>query len=407
MEILFVGVACTDEAIKDSNKRYYNNKATVRPQQYFDLNLVEGLSKHANIKAISEPPVASYPKSRCLLYHRREDIVSESLSIKYINLLNIFGIKTIIITINILLESLKFCIKNRKEDKVILLGYLSFYTSLPAIIISKIFNIKIFVMVPDIPKYASGYTNKKGLIRNIFSKILNKLNKLTESNFDGYILLTKYMNELVNKKEKPYIIMEGFFNMQNISEAWEESKKSGNIVMYAGTLHEKFGIKRLVEAFKLLGEIACELWIFGEGDYRDEIQQISHEYKNIKYKGIKDKDEILKLEREVTLLVNPRPTDEEFTKYSFPSKTLEYMASGTPLLTTKLKGIPKEYYDYIYLFEDEDIEEMAIKIKSILLYNQEELDRFGSNARKFVFKEKNHKIQTKAIIDFIYKEIRK
>ncbi|HHT38510.1 MAG TPA: glycosyltransferase family 4 protein, partial [Mollicutes bacterium] len=89
------------------------------------------------------------------------------------------------------------------------------------------------------------------------------------------------------------------------------------------------------------------------------------------------------------------------------SKTLEYMASGTPLLTTKLKGIPKEYYDYIYLFEDEDIEEMAIKIKSILLYNQEELDRFGSNARKFVFKEKNHKIQTKAIIDFIYKEIRK
>ena len=52
-------------------------------------------------------------------------------------------------------------------------------------------------------------------------------------------------------------------------------------------------------------------------------------------------------ELKATLLVNPRPTTEEFTIYSFPSKNMEYMASGTPLLTTKLPGMPEEYHQYV------------------------------------------------------------
>ena len=63
-----------------------------------------------------------------------------------------------------------------------------------------------------------------------------------------------------------------------------------------------------------------------------------------------------------TLLINPRFSNEEYTKYSFPSKNMEYMASGTPILTTKLPGMPKEYYEYIYLFEEESIEGMKNKM---------------------------------------------
>ena len=36
---------------------------------------------------------------------------------------------------------------------------------------------------------------------------------------------------------------------------------------------------------------------------------------------------IVKEEKKSTLLVNPRFTNEEYTKYSFPSKNMEYMAS--------------------------------------------------------------------------------
>ncbi|MFZ5968924.1 MAG: glycosyltransferase [Bacillota bacterium] len=402
MKLLFVGVACTDEAIKQSNKKYYNDKAAVRPQQYFDLSLVRGLSEYSNVIAISEPPVASYPRSKCLWYKRKEDVVSEKLIIKYIKLLNLLGIKTFIIMFTVFFETFKFCIENKEKKSAILLGYLSFYTSFPAMIVSKIFKVKVFVIVPDIPQYVSNYSKTNNIIKHYLIKLSERFNKLTESRFDGYIFLTRYMNELLNRNKKPYIVMEGFVNKEDMISVEAMHKESKKILMYAGTLHEKFGVKKLVEAFKLINMDNCELWIYGEGDYLKKIQEECVIHSNIKYKGIKNKEEILKLERVVTLLVNPRPSDEEFTKYSFPSKTVEYMASGTPVLTTKLPGIPEEYFQYVYTFEGEDVVEMTNIIQKILSLPEAELSHFGLKAKEFVLQNKNHSIQAKKIINFIF-----
>lgn len=403
MELLFLGVACTNGAIKHSNKKYYNDRATLRPQQYFDFNLVSGLSEHCNVTAISEPPVASYPRSKCLWYKRKKDVVSEKLIIKYIKLLNLLGIKTFMIMLAVFFETLKFSIKNKEKKSAILMGYLSFYTYFPAMIVSKIFKVKVFVIVPDVPKYVSGYSKTNNAIRCYLSKLAERLNKLIESKFDGYIFLTKYMNELLNRNKKPYIIMEGFINKEDILAVETIYKEAKKILMYAGTLHEKFGVKKLVEAFKLINMDNCELWIYGEGDYLKKIQKESVIHRNIKYQGTKNKEEILKLERAVTLLVNPRSSDEEFTKYSFPSKTVEYMASGTPVLTTKLPGIPEEYFRYVYTFEDESIEGMASEINRILSMSIDDLWEFGDKAREFIIKNKNNIIQTQKIYEFINK----
>ena len=401
MNILFIGVACTDEAIKQSNKKYYNNNATVRPQQYFDLNLILGLSVHNNVLAISEPPVASYPRSNCLYYNRNEDVLSKNLKIKYIKLLNLFVIKTLMIMVTIFFETIIFCILNKKKESVILLGYLSFYISLPTMLIAKIFNIKIFVMVPDIPKYMDTYSNTKSIIRNKLSNLLSNLNKLFENNFDGYVLLTEYMNELVNLNKKPYIVMEGFVIKETVSTTDNAHKDPKNIVMYAGTLHEKYGIKKLIDAFQLINIDNCELWIYGEGDCLKLIQETSIINNSIKYKGTKNKDEIIKLEKMVTLLVNPRPSIEEFTKHSFPSKTLEYMASGTPVLTTKLLGIPDEYFEYLYTFDDESIEGLAKTILIVLSKSKDELYEKGKAAKEFVLMNKNNMTQTERILNMI------
>ena len=34
------------------------------------------------------------------------------------------------------------------------------------------------------------------------------------------------------------------------------------------------------------------------------------------------------------------------------------MVSGTPLLTTKLPGMPMEYWEYVYLFDNEKLEDL-------------------------------------------------
>ena len=57
-------------------------------------------------------------------------------------------------------------------------------------------------------------------------------------------------------------------------------------------------------------------------------------------------DRAIEEQLHATLLVTTRPTPQAFTKYSFPPKNMEHMASDTPLLTTLLSGIPKGYLRY-------------------------------------------------------------
>lgn len=93
----------------------------------------------------------------------------------------------------------------------------------------------------------------------------------------------------------------------------------------------------------------------GMRDFEDELKNICKRHSNIKYFGVIPNDYVVNKELKATILINPRPTNEEYTKYSFSSKNMEYMVFGTPVLTTKLSGMPEEYYPYVYLFKDESI----------------------------------------------------
>lgn len=401
MELLFIGVACTEEAIKESNKKYYNNVSQVNPQQYFDMRLTSGLSQLSNVTAVTIPPVAAYPRSKCLIYNRKQDKVSKTLKINYIKLLNILGLKTLIIMIYTFFYTLLFCFKNRNKEVVIFLGSILFYTAIPAMLAAKIFKRKVYMSVPDVPKYIGDYSKSKTTLRSFLDKNALFLNRLYENKFEGYILLTEQMNELINLNKKPYIVIEGMANTEEIIKNNNVIEKSENFIMYAGTLHEKFGIKKLVQAFKFCKTEDYELWIFGVGDYLEELQKEILINPKIKYKGSVSRFEILNFERKATLLVNPRPSSEKFTKYSFPSKTIEYMGSGTPLLTTRLPGIPEEYFEYVYSFKSEDILSMAADIDHILSMPLSDLEEFGQKAQEFIITHKSHIAQTKKIIDFI------
>lgn len=99
--------------------------------------------------------------------------------------------------------------------------------------------------------------------------------------------------------------------------------------------------------------------------------------------------------------MNPRPSNEEFTKYSFPSKTVEYMASATPVLTTKLPGMPKEYYDYVYLIEEESVAGYKKALSDALNNSDEVLIKKGKEAQRFILENKNYKYQTFRIVELV------
>ena len=81
------------------------------------------------------------------------------------------------------------------------------------------------------------------------------------------------------------------------------------------------------------------------------------------------------------------------------------MVSGTPVLTTILPGMPKEYYPYVYLFDKrETTEGYAEVLRHVLTLSDEELQEKGMKARNWVLENKNNIKQAKRITEFIYKE---
>ena len=175
-------------------------------------------------------------------------------------------------------------------------------------------------------------------------------------------------------------------------------KKRPRTILYAGGLHARYGLQLLIDAVKSLPQNDIKLILFGNGPLVEEL--VKEDDPRIEYCGIVPNEEIVEAEKSAVLLVNPRPTHEDFTQYSFPSKNMEYMVSGTPLLTTMLPGMPKEYNPYVYLFDQgETVEGYARSLNKVLSLPEEELRTKGKKAREWVMTNKNHIIQTKRIID--------
>jgi len=110
---------------------------------------------------------------------------------------------------------------------------------------------------------------------------------------------------------------------------------------------------------------------------------------------------------EATLLVNPRSSQEKFVRYSFPSKTMEYMSTGTPVLMAKLPCLPSEYLPHLYLFQDETPEGIAQALRQTLALDDETLFQKGMQAREFVLKQRNNVIQAKKVLDMLEGEKKK
>ena len=83
------------------------------------------------------------------------------------------------------------------------------------------------------------------------------------------------------------------------------------------------------------------------------------------------------------------------------------MASGTPLCTTRLPGMPLEYYPYVYFFDDESEDGMLATLQDVLGKKEAEYHELGMKAKAFVMTEKTNEKQAKKLLDFILTACRK
>ena len=396
-KILYVSNVCSEN---EYLKLFKGAKKFVSQQsQKFNRLMAEGFALNGcDVEVVSGRPVSFLQKQKIFKYKQEE---CNGVKYHYLGFLNFKFIRNVILNFKAKKFAKKWCKQN--PNGIMFCDALNLSMSNA---VSKVFsknNMPIVTCVTDLPEDLMIGANK--LKANVFTKMFNNVSTRTSK----YVVLSKYMMESPNLKNKPFIVIEGFadYNLSNLQED-NNIKSDKKIIMYAGLLYKKYGVSALLNGFIQSNIKDYELHFYGVGNSADleddalaEILTASKQYNNIKYGGSISSQECFKNEKQATLLINPRPTNERFVKNSFPSKNMEYMSSGTPLLTTNLPSMPEEYKAYCYIIEDETEKGISSKLQEICTKDVNELNQKGQEGKRFVIENKNNKIQTKKIIDFI------
>lgn len=404
MEILYLGGLFpkeTEEEIINNSIGSIQNAAN-----NLQWEIAKGLEENMEspISLLNSLYIGSYPKRYKKLLVRTYNF-SDNLDIshgKNIGFLNVCGIKSISRYLS-LKPYIRDWIKSNRGKKKVIIAYAMTSTFTQILEYAKKIDTTIItcLIIPDLPQFMNLSVQKKHLytfFKNIEISIINKNMKY----IDSYVVLTKYMLENL-KITKPAVIVEGISTDIFTKSRDYKAEKYNYIktVVYTGGLNRKYGILDLVESFQKLDNKNYRLIICGSGDSEKEILEASNKDNRILFKGLLKREEILKFQRQATILVNPRKNNEEYTKYSFPSKILEYMSSGRPVVAYMLDGMPKEYLEYIYVIDRKKENAIYYALKETMERSEEELDLKGNRAREFVLDKKNRRIQCEKILTMI------
>ena len=385
--IIYASVACSQEFFAN----HYTGSGTLPGQavQKYNRLIIEGLSNNQStfVETVTSVPMSDTEDKE--LFYKGTTESKNGIIWNYLPYINIKWIRDIVTVFFSFKKVIKLC--KRQGNTSIIADVLNAPVALGAYLASRVMNKKYVISITDDPVLCgcgkAYYTTSNYLIRKS----------------DAYIFITEAMREKYHVEDKNSIVIEGLVDI-NENEELNSKVKSDYakfLVMYTGSIHEKYGIGNLVKGFLDADISDSELHIYGDGDYRDTLLDICKKHKNVVYYGTVLSSKIVEIQRNASLLVNPRPIEDEYTKYSFPSKNMEYMVSGTPVLTTDLPGMPKEYKDYVFIMEDYSPEGIKDKLIEIADMDKKKLDEVGIKAREFVLNKKNNTVQASKIVEMI------
>lgn len=393
MKILWIG---SINWFDGKNYVVYPHTAGAVSSSAFEQAIIEGLEGWGHkVRILSDWDNDAGKRFEWSHNHEQRDITVPGISIKYVRLFyKAWAMRRE-------LERNEFLLKN--VDVTVIYSVHVPYFSLLRKIKRINANCKIILVCPDLSEYMDPSIKKKPLKR-----MLRKLESLyihcQAREIDGVIWFAEKMKEIL-PITAPSIVIEGVFSLSNIDA--EDAKEEKRCVAYAGSLNSNFGIQNIIRAFEKLQDIDLELWIFGTGEMENELKQICSHHHRVKFFGFVDRHSLFEYEKTAMLLINARDPKEEYTKYSFPSKMFEYMASGTPVITTRLEGIPDEYYQYVVTMENNSVETIERTIRHCYSLSPQQRHSFGCKAKSFILNEKNSQEQSRRVSVFLEEVVKK
>ncbi|MCK9216987.1 MAG: glycosyltransferase family 4 protein [Firmicutes bacterium] len=285
-------------------------------------------------------------------------------------------------------------------------GSSKFRYLIPFYIISRIYNIKLIREKNEYPAFELRKENYSVVYRYFARRYLFRF-------YDGMLIMTypliDYFRTITRKSAKlellPMTVEPDRFNC-SINNTLNQRRQ----IVYTGSMWgNKDGVDILIESFGLIANHIkdVDLLLIGDISNKTEYDKLRKKLDDIglvdrvMFTGRIHRDDIPQYLCKASVLVLSRPTSFQATG-GFPTKLGEYLATGIPVVITKVGDIPRYLEDRknAFLAEPDSAEAFAQKLTEVL--SQPELARkIGLEGKRLTEDVFNYKKQAERIIEFI------
>ncbi|HSJ31769.1 MAG TPA: glycosyltransferase [Longimicrobiales bacterium] len=341
--------------------------------------------------------LASFPRGRPIAVRSRPARILGRLPGTMLGFVNLGALKPLTLALALVPRVLLWTWRERNRPRVLLLYNIASPPGIFAVLAGRISRTRVVGLIADIEVPGSGLVPS-----TLLRRLEYRLQVRTLPLLDGLIVLTRRMHGDFAPRV-PYLVMEGAVNEEIVAPApGLPPDETTCALMYAGQLSELKGIPLLLDAFAGLEGAAWQLWLTGDGPLRDLVRAAAARDPRIHFHGMVPYPEVLALSRRATMLVNPHRAWLASARYLFPSKLIEFLASGRPVVTTvSTPEVREEYGAVAYLVEEETPEALRGMIRHVASLPEAERRARGAAAQTLVRTHKTWRAQGGRIARFI------
>ncbi len=215
---------------------------------------------------------------------------------------------------------------------------------------------------------------------------------------DGLVVLSGHTVRDFELKQ-PWIKIDG-----GLAEDWEvlpDVPLMHKTVVFAGTPSHRAGTRLMLGAFSRLADPEMRLIFAGRRGLEDEVRSAAAVDPRITVEGFLPRPDLQRLLASSTVLVNLRLSSEPENRYNFPSKLLDFLASGRPVVTTLAGDLDPAFHEVTVPLVEETPSALAAVLQQVCSRPEPQLASLGAAGRKFVTEHRSWDSQSRAVFAFL------
>ncbi|MFG2057316.1 glycosyltransferase [Micromonospora sp. NPDC048930] len=345
------------------------------------------------VQLVSAAPVSTYPRNRQVVF-RGGRFRQDGIDGRLLGFVNLLGAKHLT-RFAAACRSASRGLREHRSDVLMVHGVHSPFLWFGALAARRS-DLRVVVVLTDPPGVAQP---TDGRLLRLLRGIDVALVRAALRRCTGVVALTSALAEDF-APGKPRLVMEGIFAPPPVDRS-APPRPAVREVAYAGGLTRAYGVDRLVEAFRGLPDPDLRLCLYGRGELTDWLRAQAEADPRIRPPAVLDRAELVGRLATAAVLVNPRPVDQGFVRYSFPSKLIEYLAAGVPVVTTRLPGIPPEYAPWLRFAEPDTADGLRESIAAVLSLPAAAARALGAGGAAFVRNGRSPEAQGERLRSFL------